>query len=106
MDIDMVMEKYGFAPSLSGGGCEWYTKEINYKGRKALVAVTDNGGLGLPESLEEAVYVGIYDLDSGDETSKPVTKHLSREPAEQVLDFVFLIRLSVALIDTLEKKIE
>ncbi len=67
MSIEKIMAKYGFAASLSGGGCEWYTKEITYEGRNAFVAITDDGGLDLPQSLEEPVYVGIYDADSGDE---------------------------------------
>ena len=37
-----------------------------YEGKDAFVAITDDGGLGLPESLEEPVYVGVYDLDGGD----------------------------------------
>ena len=67
MDVEKIMEKYGFSASLSGGGCEWYTKQFIYNGRNAFYAVTDDGGLGLPETLDEAVYVGIYDVDSGDE---------------------------------------
>ncbi|WAC08057.1 MAG: hypothetical protein OS130_02355 [Thermodesulfobacteriota bacterium] len=65
--IDEIMEKHGFGAGSSGGGCEWYTKPITYKGKKAFVAITDDGGLSLPESLEEPIYVGIYDIDSGDE---------------------------------------
>ena len=66
MDIEKLMNEHGFGASSSGGGCEWYTKEIVYKGKAAFVAITDNGGLDLPQSLDEPVYVGIYDLDTGD----------------------------------------
>jgi hypothetical protein len=67
MDLNTIMKNHGFGASSSGGGCMWYTKQIAYQGKDAIVAITDDGGLGLPESLEEPVYVGIYDLDSGDE---------------------------------------
>jgi hypothetical protein len=66
MTLNQEMEKYGFGASSSGGGCEWYTKETQHKGKKAFIAVTDDGGLSLPESLDDPVYVGIYDMDSGD----------------------------------------
>ena len=67
MNINKIMEKHGFSAGLSGGGCEWYTKEIRFQGSDVFVAITDDGGLDLPESLEEPVYVGLYDLESGDE---------------------------------------
>jgi len=66
MDIVNIMREHGFGASSSGGGCEWYTKETVYKGKSAFIAITDNGGLDLPQSLDEPVYVGIYDLDTGD----------------------------------------
>ena len=65
MTLNQEMEKHGFGASSSGGGCQWYTKEIKYKGKDAFVAITDDGGLELPESLDVPVMVGIYDLDSG-----------------------------------------
>ena len=67
MGIESFMESYGFGASSSGGGCEWYTKRFIYNEQNAFYAITDDGGLGLPESLNEAVYVGIYDEDSGEE---------------------------------------
>jgi hypothetical protein len=66
MTLDQEMEKHGFGASSSGGGCEWYTKRVQHKGKNAFIAVTDDGGLALPESMDEPVYVGIYDMDSGD----------------------------------------
>jgi hypothetical protein len=64
--IDEIMGKHGFAAGSSGGGCEWYTKTIEHQGKGVFIAITDDGGLGLPESLDDPVIVGIYDLDSGD----------------------------------------
>jgi hypothetical protein len=66
MDINHLMKKNGFAAGSSGGGCEWYTKQIAYKGKQAYIAVTDDGGLDLPQSLNDPVYVGIYDMEDGD----------------------------------------
>jgi hypothetical protein len=66
MTLNQELEKHGFGASSSGGGCEWYTKKMQHKGKNAFIAVTDIGGLALPESMDEPVYVGIYDLDSGD----------------------------------------
>ena len=55
-----------FSASSSGGGCEWYTKPIQYKGKDAFIAITDDSGLDLPVAIEDSVYVGIYDPESGD----------------------------------------
>ena len=66
MAIDEIMDKLGFTASLSGGGCEWYTKKIQFKDKDAFVTITDDGGLGLPDSLEEPVYVCIYDINNDD----------------------------------------
>jgi hypothetical protein len=66
MNLHETMEKYGFGASLSGGGCEWYTKSIKSNDSDAYIAITDDGGLGLPESLDDPIIVGIYDLDSGE----------------------------------------
>ena len=65
MGIIAIMENHGFSASHSKVGSEWYTKQIKYKGKDAFIAITDDGGLGLPESLDEPVYVGKYDLGSG-----------------------------------------
>ncbi|MGA2224735.1 MAG: hypothetical protein ABSH41_09870 [Syntrophobacteraceae bacterium] len=66
MKVEELMEQHGFGISGSGGGCEWYTKEINYKGQNAFVAITVEDGCGVPETLEEPILVGIYSMDSGD----------------------------------------
>ena len=66
MGVNHELIRHGFGASSSGGGCMWYTKEIQYKEKDAFVAITDVGGLALPDSLDEPVLVGIYDLDSGD----------------------------------------
>lgn len=71
METQTVMEIRGFSTAPSGGGCEWYTKEVEYKGGMAFVAITDDGGIGLPESLEEPVYVGVYDAATGDTIEDP-----------------------------------
>ena len=36
------------------------------KGKAAYVIVVNDGGLDLPESLEERIYMGIYESDTGD----------------------------------------
>ena len=66
MTLDQEMDKLGFRASDSGGGCQWYTKKVQHKGKSAFIAVTDMSGLDLPQSKDEPVYVGIYDLDSAD----------------------------------------
>jgi hypothetical protein len=67
MSVKETMEESGFNVSSSGGGCLWYTKLVEYEGNQAFIAITDEGGLELPESLDDPVLVGIYDMDSGDE---------------------------------------
>ena len=64
--IDKIMNNHGFTACQSGGGVEWYTKTIEHQGKGVVIAVSDDGGLGLPESLDDPIMVGIYDLDSGD----------------------------------------
>ena len=66
MNLDNLMAEYGFAPSSSGGGCMWYTRETTSKGKPAFIAITDVGGCDLPESMEEPIMVGIYDLEEGE----------------------------------------
>lgn len=66
MDLVQLMESHGFGASSSGGGCEWYTKEVQFGERMAFVAVTCEDGCGLPESIEDPVLVGVYDMDSGE----------------------------------------
>lgn len=70
MEINKLMEDYGFSISSSCSGFEWYKKDIKHKGRDAFITVTNNEGLGLPESLKDPILVEIYDLDSGNEIEK------------------------------------
>ena len=65
MSVAKIMGEYGFVSISTGGGCRAYSKDIIYNGKKAYIVVVNDGGLNLPESLEEKVYAGIYDLDTG-----------------------------------------
>jgi hypothetical protein len=65
MSIEEIMEKEGFAASGSGGGCEWYTRPTTHKGKEAFIAITDNGGLDLPKTVEDSIMVGLYDVETG-----------------------------------------
>jgi hypothetical protein len=67
MSIEEIMKGYGFRVSASCAGQAWYTKFIDYNGRRAYITVMDKDGEGLPQSLDEPVAVVIYDLRSGDE---------------------------------------
>lgn len=44
VEIERIMDEYGFGISSSGGGCDWYTKEIDYNGKAAFIAVTVEDG--------------------------------------------------------------
>lgn len=66
MELKELMEQHGFGISGSGGGCEWYTKVIEYQSQEAFIAITDEDGCGVPESLDQPVLVGIYSMVSGD----------------------------------------
>ena len=70
MDMDKILENYGFSVSSSCSGFEWYTKALTHKGKKAFITVTDDTGSGLPKSPEAPVRVDIYDFDSGNELEK------------------------------------
>ena len=70
MEIERLMEDYGFSVSSSCSGFEWYKKDIKHKGKDAFITITGNEGLGLPESLQDPILVEIYDLDSGNEIEK------------------------------------
>lgn len=72
MNINKILKTYGFRVSDSGGGCEWYTKPVAYEGRAAFAAITDVDGCRLPQSLDDRVLVGIYDLNTGDELKQAV----------------------------------
>ncbi|MFC1830010.1 hypothetical protein ACFL0O_10400 [Thermodesulfobacteriota bacterium] len=65
MDLDKMMEDYGFSLSSSCSGFEWYTKTLTHRGKDAYITITDDGGAGLPGSLDAPVLVEIYDFDSG-----------------------------------------
>ena len=67
MSVEETMKGYGFKISASCAGQAWYTKFIDYHGRRAYMTVMGKDGEGLPQSLDEPVLVGIYDLRSGDE---------------------------------------
>ena len=75
MTVERIMKNYGFEVSASCAGQAWYTKCIDYKGRRAYITVMDRDGRGLPQSVSEAIRVTIYDLRSGDELedSKNIT---------------------------------
>ncbi len=67
MSLEDLMKRHGFRVSASCAGQGWYTKFIDYKGRRAYVTVMDKDAQGLPQSLEEPVLVAVYDVRSGDE---------------------------------------
>ena len=71
MDIAQFMSEKGFAAGSSGSGCEWYTKDFMYQGKQVFLAITDNGGMDLPTSLDEPVIVGVYDLETEDVIEQP-----------------------------------
>ena len=67
MNVEETVKQHGFQISASCAGQAWYTKFLAYKGKRAYVTVMDKDGEGLPQSLDEPVQVGIYELRSGDE---------------------------------------
>jgi hypothetical protein len=67
MSVEEVMEKHGFRIAASCAGKASYTKWVKHQGKRAYVTVTDTSEDGLPNSLDEPIRVGIYDLRSGDE---------------------------------------
>jgi hypothetical protein len=67
MSVEDIMEKHGFHISASCAGKASYTKWVSHKGKRAYVAVTDASEEGVPNSLDQPVRVGIYDVRSGDE---------------------------------------
>jgi hypothetical protein len=71
MELDEIMESYGFKTSSSCSGFEWYVKEIDYKGNAAFVTITAGDELHLPESMDEPVVVNITDRNSGDDIEPP-----------------------------------
>ena len=71
MELDQIMESYGFKISSSCSGFEWYVKEIEYKGKAAFVTITASDELHLPESVDEPVVVNITDHNSGNDIETP-----------------------------------
>ncbi len=71
MDLDQILETYGFESSTSCSGFEWYVKGIVYEGNDAFVTITADDELHLPESINEPVVVSITDRSSGDELTSP-----------------------------------
>ena len=67
MSVEDIMEKHGFRISASCAGKASYTKWINHKGKRAYVTVTDANEEGMPDTLDQPIRVGIYDVRSGDE---------------------------------------
>jgi hypothetical protein len=67
MNVEKIMEDYGFSVSSSCSGFEWLKKTIKHKGKDAFITITDNENLGLPKSMDDPILVEIYDLDTGDE---------------------------------------
>jgi len=67
MSLDEIMKDHGFRVSASCAGQAWYTKFINYNGKRAYITVMDKEGEGLPQLLDDPVAVVVYDLRSGDE---------------------------------------
>jgi hypothetical protein len=71
MELDQIMEAYGFKISSSCSGFEWYVKSVEYKGNDAFITITANDELHLPESVDEPVIVSITDNNSGNELEAP-----------------------------------
>ena len=71
MELDQIMETYGFKISSSCSGFEWYVKTVEYKGNDAFVTVTADDELHLPESVDEPVVVSVIANDSGNDLEKP-----------------------------------
>lgn len=71
MELDRIMETYGFKISSSCSGFEWYVKRVAYKGNDAFVTITADDELHLPESMDEPVVVNITDHNSGNELETP-----------------------------------
>ena len=53
-----ILEAYGFEVGDSGGGCKWAVREIDGGG---YVVITDEGGLQIPETIDEPILIGVYD---------------------------------------------
>ena len=71
MELDHIMEAYGFKISSSCSGFEWYVKRVEVKGNDAFVTITADDELHLPGSVDEPVIVSITDHNSGNELETP-----------------------------------
>ena len=71
MELDQILETYGFETSTSCSGFEWYVKSIVYEGSDAFVTITADDELHLPESMNEPVVVSITDRNSGNDLQSP-----------------------------------
>jgi hypothetical protein len=71
MELDQILETYGFETSTSCSGFEWYVKGIVYEGNDAFVTITADDELHLPESINEPVVVSITDRNTGNELQSP-----------------------------------
>ena len=69
MSVEEIMKEHGVRISASCAGQAWYTKFVQYEGRRAYITVMDETGDGLPQTLNEPVQVGCYDLRSGEEVA-------------------------------------
>jgi len=59
MKLHEEYQKHGFELTPSGGGCEWYTKELN---DGWFIAVTEQeSGIDAPTEYGQAIHVGLYD---------------------------------------------
>lgn len=59
-----LMGKNGFGFGSSGGGCVWWTRD---NGDGTFTAITDLEGLDSPRSLDDAILVGRYPIEGGDD---------------------------------------
>ncbi len=50
----------------NSGVIEWFPKPTNYEGKDAFIAITLEDGGGIPETLDEPILVGIYDMETMD----------------------------------------
>jgi len=71
MELDQIMEAYGFKISSSCSGFEWYVKRVEVKGNDAFVTITADDELHLPESVDEPVIVSVTDHNSGKDLKTP-----------------------------------
>lgn len=71
MELDNIMEEYGFTISSSCSGFEWYMKRIEHKGTEAFITITSDDEMHLPESLDDPVVVNVSDLNSGNDLEAP-----------------------------------